>query len=133
MDSRGFGSRCRVKHVVKMAKNRYFQVTIFLSVVLLALTFALPLWRLFPGITERFAIPLHYNIHSGVDSFGPWERIFTIPEISGIILVLNLLIAVSLWKRDKVLSYFFVTVGMLAQLFALIAMIFVVYINLIYA
>lgn len=119
--------------MLKKSSRRFFFICGAVSVLFLALSVLLPLWRLFPEITQYVAIPLHYNIHSGVDLFGKWQRIFTIPIISGIILVLNTLIAVALWKKEKVLSYFFIAVATLCQVLAFVAMIFVVLLNLSYA
>lgn len=117
----------------EMATTRFFQVCGAVSIIFLALAIILPIWRLFPEITQMIAIPLHYNIHSGVDLFGVWQRIFTIPLIGGIILLLNTLISISLWRKEKVLSYFFSAVAAFSQILAFVSMIFVVLLNLSYA
>jgi hypothetical protein len=93
----------------------------------------LPVWRLFPlGLQDKIAVPLHYNIYSGIDLFGPWWRIFMIPAIGLIIFVLNLILAVGIWPRDRVLSYFYQGMGMGSQLILFVAMVFVVFLNLSY-
>ena len=122
-----------MKTIITVLSKRYFQVAGLVAIVFLALTVLLPVWRLFPEVTESVAIPLHYNIHSGVDLFGPWKRIFTTPIISGIILVVNIVLALFLWKKDRVLSYFFITIAALVQIFAFLAMVFVVLLNVSYA
>lgn len=116
----------------EMTRERFFLIAGFVSLFFLAASIALPVWRLFPGITERIAIPLHYNVHSGVDLFGPWQRIFTPVIISASILITNSIIAIILWKKEKVLSYFLIAVAMLVQVFLFVSMIFVVLLNLTY-
>lgn len=127
-----FSLKLAGRNIIGVAKSRFFQITGLVSILFLAMAIALPVWRLFPEITQTFAIPLHYNIHSGVDLFGSWQRIFTIPIISGIILVLNTIIGIALWKRERVLSYFFFTVSAISQVLSFVAMIFVVLLNLSY-
>lgn len=122
-----------MKAIIEILKTRYFQVSMVIALIFLAASIVLPYWRLFPEITSSFAVPLHYNIHSGVDLYGRWERIFTTPIISGIILIVNIVLGIALWRKDKVLSYFFFTVAAIAQVFAFLAMIFVVLLNLSYA
>lgn len=122
-----------MKSIVEIIKTRYFQAASIIALVFLAASVVLPYWRLFPEITSSFAVPLHYNIHSGVDLYGRWQRIFTTPIISGIILAVNIVLGIVLWRKDKVLSYFFFAVAAMAQVFAFLAMIFVVLLNLSYA
>ncbi len=63
------------------------------SLVLVILMVVLPLWRLLPVVRENPFIPLHYNIYLGIDRFGPWYRIFILPILGLIMLILNLLLA----------------------------------------
>ena len=122
-----------MKRIIGLVKERFFYVVIASSLFFLIATVLLPIWRLFPEITETVAIPLHKNVHTGVDLFGPWERIFTIPIISGIIFVVNTILSLVFWKRDHVISHMFLLVGLIAQILAFISMIFVVLLNLAYA
>jgi hypothetical protein len=117
----------------EMRKKPFFLIVTLLATLVLVLTVILPLWRLFPEVQDRSAIPLHYNIYFGVDQFGPWERLFTIPILGCIILIINTIIAIVIWPRDRVLSYAFSGVSLIAQIFLLLAMIFVTLINLSYA
>lgn len=92
----------------------------------------LPIWQLFPGLQNKLAIPLHYNIHFGVDLFGAWWQIFTIPAVGTLILFINFVGALYLWRREKVLSYFFATGTVLIELIFLVGMVFIVLLNLAY-
>ncbi len=92
----------------------------------------LPWWQLFSEIRQRAAIPLHYNIHFGVDLFGAWWLIFMIPAIGWLIFIINLISATLVLKRDRILSYFFIMVSLFSQMILFVAMIFVVLLNLSY-
>ncbi len=117
----------------EMSRGRYFQVTILASLFVLLCTALLPVWRLFPtGLQDKIAVPLHYNIYSGIDLFGEWWRIFMIPGIGLIIYLLNLILAIGIWPRDRVLSYFYLGVSLGSQMILFVAMIFVVLLNLSY-
>lgn len=117
----------------EIAAVRYFQIAILGGLFVLICTALLPIWRLFPmGLQAKPAIPLHYNIYSGIDLFGPWWYIFMIPAIGLIIFIFNLLCAVAIWRREKVLSYFYIGVSAGSQLILFVAMVFVVLLNLSY-
>ncbi len=117
----------------EMATIRYFRVTILGSFFVFLCTTLLPVWRLFPiGLQNKLAIPLHYNIYSGIDLFGPWWYIFMIPVIGLAIFVLNLVLAIGIWRREQVLSYFYLGVSAGSQLILFMAMVFVVLLNLSY-
>jgi hypothetical protein len=116
----------------EMSRKRFFIIATVTSLLFLAASILLPIWRLFPDITERFAIPLHYNIHSGVDLFGAWQRIFTPAIIGASIFIANFLIAIALWRKEQVLSYFLAAVAVIVQIIVFVSMVFVVLLNLTY-
>lgn len=51
-------------------------------------------------------IVLHRNIYFGVDLITPWIYIFTVPFISVLLTLLNLLFSRYFYTRAKILSYF---------------------------
>lgn len=116
----------------KLFSRRFFQITIPLSLTIVVASVLLPIWQLMPEIKDKTAIPLHYNIHFGVDLFGAWWLIFLTSAIGFVIFFLNLILAAWFWQRDKVLSYFFVSVSLLTQILLFIATVFIVLLNLSY-
>lgn len=121
----------RVKKTAKELRSRQFFVVS--SIVGTFLAIALPVflwWQLFPSAFREFALPLHYNVHFGVDRFGaPWQ-LFTVPIIGGVVWVVSGIGSVVFWTRDKVLSYFFMSGGVLSLSILFFAMIFIVLLNL---
>lgn len=115
-----------------MFAKRFFRITVGFSLVFLFLSIILPIWQLLPEIKEQVAIPLHYNIHFGVDLYGVWWRVFTIPLIGFITLVLNYIVAGIMWSKEKVISYFLWTATAVSELVLLVAITFVVLLNLTY-
>jgi len=97
-------------------------VTTALSIVILALTFILPLWRILPFASQTPYIALHYNIYMGVDRFGPVYQILFIPFLGLGFLVLNLVIEAKNYSHQKILSYFFAITTPLIELILLVAM-----------
>lgn len=79
---------------------------------------------------EQAFIPLHYNIYLGVDMFGHWQKIFIMPVLGLLILVFNAIIALSLFNRKKIISYFLSISSMVIQLFLLVATVLVILINI---
>ena len=108
------------------------QITVIVSFLFITLSLAILYWQLFPELSQQIAIPLHYNIHSGVDQFGPWWKIFTIPAVALGILTLNLVLAKLFAKKDEILPVFFYAVTLMAQVILFLAMIFVILLNISY-
>ena len=117
----------------EVASLRFFRLCFWSSLAIIVLMVALPVWKLWPILQAQEAVvPMHYNIHFGVDRTGPWWGIFILPGIGLAFLLLNAIFALKLWKRERMLSYLFggVTVAVEAILF--VAMVFVVLLNLSY-
>ena len=105
------------------------RLALILSILFLAATFALPMWRLMPLASEVPFIALHYNIYLGVDRFGSVYQIFIIPILGLFFLLLNLTIEIVSFRRQKILSLFFALSTSLLQLILLIAMVLIILIN----
>jgi hypothetical protein len=97
-----------------------------LSFFLLILTFALPVWRVLPLASEQPFIPLHYNVHLGVDQFGPVRNLFFIPLVGLLFLVVNLVVQTIFSKREKFLTNFFSIATPVLEFILLIAMVLIV-------
>lgn len=115
-------------------KNRVLIIITALGLFINIIIWILIYFRLRPLVmslpADEAFIPLHYNIYLGVDKFGAWTNIFFLPGLGLIILFLNSLFAVLLYNRKDILSYFLVITNALAQLFLLIATIFIILINI---
>lgn len=103
-----------------MAALRFFRLAFGLSLVLVLAHGGFLAWRLLPIIHGRQVVPLHYNIHIGVDQIGAWWQIFTIPVLGLIFLLINSLVAVSLWRREPVLSRIFAAATLFLQVLLLV-------------
>jgi hypothetical protein len=102
------------------------------SFLLVLLSFGAIFWFLFPEASEQIAVPLHYNIHFGVDRYGAWWQIFTIPTVGLGIVLLNGVTAAILWSRDKMLSVFLSLVTLGFEVLLCVALTFVILLNLSY-
>jgi len=115
-------------------KNRTLLIATILSFVLNILIWILIYVRLRPLVInlpeEQAFIPLHYNTYLGVDSYGPWTKIFYLPLLGLGIFLVNTLLAVIIYNRKDLLSYFLIISSLLAQLLLLIATTFIILINI---
>ena len=75
-----------------------FAVAIFLNFVVLFLVG----W--YQPDTER--VLLHYNVYFGIDLIGEVVALWWLPCLAAILIVMNATIALHVWRRDRVLSYF---------------------------
>lgn len=116
-----------------MAKLRLFRVTALLSLLLWLGNLGLLLIRAVPVIYGKTAVPLHYNIHVGVDNVGPWWRIFLAPGLGLLVFLVNLFLARYMWSRDPELAYVIAIATVLVEFVMLVAVVFIVYLTLQYA
>ena len=117
----------------EMSRLRYFRVVSVLSLLVWLATVALLVIRVLPIIYGKTAVPLHYNIHVGVDTVGPWWRIFVVPVLGLAIMLVNTFLAQYMWRRDQVLSYVAGLAALMLQLVLFTATVFIVYLSLQYA
>lgn len=89
-------------------------------------------FTLFPEVKTWRVVPLHYNIHLGVDKVGQWWELFVPSGIGVILTLLNTSYASIIWKREKVIAYAVMVTAVLVDLLVLIHLIFLVHLNVTY-
>ncbi|MEA2088888.1 MAG: hypothetical protein U9O55_03560 [Patescibacteria group bacterium] len=75
-------------------------------------------------------IPLHYNVYFGIDYIGDWHKIFIVPLIGIIILIINFLLALLIYYKDKFISYILVFTVLFVQIILFLASLSIVWINI---
>jgi hypothetical protein len=72
---------------------------------------------------------LHYNIYFGVDSIGGWRNVFIMPALAFLIFLVNLILSRFFYYKERLASYLFAGMGLLAQLLMVVGVISVIIIN----
>jgi hypothetical protein len=115
-------------------KNKLFLISSAIGLILNLLIWALIYLKFYPLVynlpVEQSFIPLHYNIYIGIDLFGPWQRIFFLPILGVIIFVVNTVLALFIYNKKEVISYFLAIGSTLCQSFLLVATLFTILINI---
>ncbi len=119
----------RFASLVRLPLFRYSSA---IAILFLLATILLPLWRLFPDIYGRPVVPLHYNIHYGVDWTGAWWQIFLLPAMSIVFFILNVGIAVYFVRRNPLLTGVALCSTIVLSVLLFAAMVFVVSLNMMY-
>lgn len=122
----------RKGRVASLLSVQYFRLCVGLSVSFVAVSVALLLWRLFPEIYGKQVIPLHYNIHYGVDWTGAWWQIFVYPVAGAVLCLVNTGVALFLVKREPMLARVVLVSTVLLTGFLFLSTIFVVLMNIVY-
>ncbi|OGL66579.1 hypothetical protein A2856_02760 [Candidatus Uhrbacteria bacterium RIFCSPHIGHO2_01_FULL_63_20] len=107
-----------------------YRYTTIASLVLVALTVALPAWKIMPLRETAPFIPLHYNIYIGIDRFGPWYFAFVPGALGATLLVVNTLFQAVFFRRERVLSSFFAVATVFAEVALFVAIVLTVLLNL---
>ena len=74
-------------------------------------------------------IPLHYNIYLGIDHVGTWYKLFTVPIIGITILILNLILSIFVYFKDKLIAHILIFSALFVQIILFLASLSIVWIN----
>lgn len=93
----------------------------------LAIILNVTLWLVvvFSPPARETIVPLHYNIYFGIDLFAEWQKIYSLPISGAAILVINTLLALTILRREVVLTTFTVVSSILTQLILLAALVLI--------
>ncbi len=72
---------------------------------------------------------LHYNILFGVDLIGPVWKVYLVPILGLVILIINFLIGWFFYKQDKFIAQIMNFVGLLGQIFLVIVAALLIFLN----
>jgi hypothetical protein len=78
----------------------------FGSLFFLALLISLPFYTLGSKLEKGESIPIHYNIYFGIDNYGSWEKLFFLPLLGFLFLMINLFFYFSLIRKYRLLGAF---------------------------
>ncbi len=78
---------------------------------------------------SAYPLPLHYNIYFGVDLIGAYSRIFTLPLVGFLIILMNFILAFWFYLKDRLVSYILLLTSSVVQIFILIGVVSLIYIN----
>ena len=115
-------------------KNKLLSIPLAAAAMVNSTIWLLIYFKFYPAVyslpQEQSYIPLHYNIYTGIDLFGSWQRIFIWPTIGLIILIINLVLAIVLYDKKEIISYFLSFAAVFVQVFLLIATMLTILINI---
>jgi len=104
-------------------KNFFLKDRFVISALLTAIALNIILWIiLYLKIKpSEYPIPLHYNIFFGVDLMGGYTKVYTLPGIGILILLFNLILSFSLYKKERLASYLLIGTAVLIQVFLILS------------
>ncbi len=91
--------------------------------------FGLWIYLFINKISGPYPVILHYNSFFGVDYLGEYYKIFFIPLVGLVLLLINGVAGYWLYSRDKLATYFLIAAAMEIQIFLFIAGIVLIKIN----
>ena len=101
-------------------------LVILLSFLLNMASWVWVLWQIGPQDETLF---LHYNILFGVDYVGEWWKVLFLPLTGLIIFIINFILGWFLFHKDKFISIILNSVGLICQIFILIASGILIFLN----
>lgn len=118
--------RSFVELIAPRGERRLFFVLTFFVLVI---AWTIPYWKLKNVVAPGALLPLHYNVHLGVDYAGPWYVSLFFPGFATVVLIVNTLLASWVRKQSKLLEYTLVISALCVALFTVLALFFVLVLN----
>ena len=109
-------------------QNNFLVYNFFASFTLLLIIWGEVIWALF-SIKNTAFLSLHYSIYFGVDWLGGPAHFFIFPGIATLIFIINFILSNIFYDKKKISSYFLSSSVTLLQLFMLVAVSLIIYIN----
>jgi len=100
-----------------------------LNLALIALAWAVPIFWLAPRAEPGALIPLHYNVHLGVDFAARWFVALWIPAFAMLVMVANTVLAVRVRSLSQTLDHLLRGSALLAALLVMVAFYFILVAN----
>lgn len=116
--------------LAEIFSKRLFRIFIPVSLLFLILTATVPYVYLYPEAGEQIALPLHYNIHFGVDLFGPPWKVFMASIVGSIVFIVNMILVIALWSKHMILSYSLLFATAVIEVVLFVASVFVTLLTL---
>ncbi len=87
-------------------RNAFWKSLFNKILFILAISFNLLTWiaPFFFWKTEKKEIILHYNAYFGVDLFGNWQQVFTLPLVGFFFIIINTWLSNYLYQRKELLA-----------------------------
>lgn len=115
-------------------KNKLIIIPLAIGLIFNILMWVLIYFKFRPLVAnlpeDQAFIPLHYNIYLGVDLFGKWQKIFMLPGLGLFFLFLNTVLALVIYNKRALISYFLSSITPIIQIFFLVATIITILINI---
>jgi len=111
------GNKIFIKKITRSVEEFFKKNKLVLAGFGLAILLNLFLWLLI-GYRFRFTndfIPLRYDIYFGVNSIGHWTKLFKLPLIGLVIIIINLICFLLFNKKEKIMNYFLVLASLIVQ------------------
>jgi len=108
------------------------KITFIISILLNLIIWGILYLKIYPFsyLTKFGQIYLHYNIYFGIDSIGEWYKVFIIPALGLIIILLNNILAYAFYLKEKIISYTLNVSQLILQIILLAAAVFVILLNI---
>lgn len=107
-------------------RNKVILIPLIISGVINVISWILLFSQYQPGSEQ---IILHYNYYFGVDMIGTWAESLLMPTLGLFLILFNFVLAQWQYKRNKMISYFFVYVTPLLSALLFLAIFFIVLVN----
>lgn len=106
------------------------KLVLMLTIVSILLILATWLVCLFRKIDFSERSVLHTNIYVGIDVIGRWRWLFILPGIALFVSLINFVLAIYFWTKQRLWTYYFLTATVFVNFFVFFYLYNILYFNL---
>lgn len=99
-------------------KDRFNIITLATSLLINLIIWLILFFKIQP---QNQPIVLHYNIYFGIDFIDQWYKIYFIPSLGLLFILLNLIISFVVYREERLLVYFLLSASLFIQILLVIA------------
>jgi len=111
------------QYIDRIKKVNIWQSKLSLVIIALSILTNFAIWILFYFKVEPsvYPIPLHFNVYTGIDIVDYWYKIFVIPGFGLFLMLVNSIVGLALYRREKFIAYILFIGNLFVQVILLVA------------
>lgn len=103
--------------------------SIFVALTAVLLNIGIWFFMFFKRQPDDYPLPLHYDVYGGVDTIDVWSKLYYLPILGIVIILINYAISALIADKDVMIAYFLNIASVLIQVILFVALFWIVYLQ----
>lgn len=103
--------------------------SIFIALTALLINMSVWFFMFFKKPANNFALPLHYDVYQGVDVIDVWSKLYYLPILGLMLIVVNYILSALISPKDVMITYFLNIASVVIQIILFVALYWIIYLQ----